>query len=881
MKILTKEQILNLFIFIFAIALSIIPLYDFIGTGPFNWHIKQADSVEGAIELGFLFILTYSVFKFFNRIRSIGFLLISLMLILYFRRHNIDVQFVFVFMYISMLYFLGSIVLNSMSIKYKNSLIFLVGLAVWVLYSCILSLFYLAHIEVLLFSSILLFIISFKFKQHNLIILIINKINLFKQNYSIENPFLKTSLFIVFLILFVQSSHKLSYDELWYSSRGLEVLNKNGSFFEPILMLQHWVNYYPKFYEIVIFPLEFFNSYTASRMFAIFVLIFLLRAIYEFLSPEISQAQTLLIILSIATMPAVANSSIVSKADFISAYILVLAVLYFVKYTEIKTLSLFLLSVILLVFSLATKLSVVPYIGILSIVFFIYFLINIKQLKRNDLTKEYYIIYALFIIVFIFITFRTISIVGVPFVSLNQLSGTIKTLYDICGFYYKELFGDVIVQREASNFTIYQLFLKYHFFPTESRLIFAWISNLYLIVFSLFFFFFFKDKMKLNIYKIIIFLILAVFIFVIFIVMGELPSPGGDGNYYLFPIIIIVTLISLDKRIASLYKFLFPIIITNIIILYVTNHGWSYGTNKFHLNFLENPFDKKEKQLKILKAIMAEDIYYHLQNTTNNKVIGFGPEKYLYALGNSYESGLHIRGQRPYLFKNFKAFIDMIQRTKTSHLLYPKYIPNDKFVEYAERLKECTQVQRFSGKSFILLDVSNGIDKCKSVEVPEKDFKYKELEINVSSLVLLNKNNSNQKLITTFKKNEKYYPKNTVGLLSGAHISLMIQDHEFLNNNVVLQAKIMQNIYSKRNSDGSLIIKIKNINGEVVNEKTIDLISNDLKFINFELNRMSSNKYLLEFSYRGIKDKSEVILIEPKLIFSKEQNDAIDRNNTI
>ncbi|TKI69919.1 hypothetical protein FCU45_04725 [Sulfurimonas crateris] len=859
------KNISNILFFSLACVFATIPLYDFLVNGPFGWHIKQPAVVEGTVELLFFFLLIYIPLKFFHKAKLFFSIVLFVLTALYLRRHNVDLIFLIDFFYVSSLYFLGSVALSKANIVYKYSLIFLIGICLWVLYLLGLSLFSMATLNVLVVSICLIFLIALFFKQHNLFFLISSFLIKHYNSKKIKYPFLISIFLILFFILIVQSSSNPSYDEFWYSLRGAEVLNQNGSFFEPILMLQHWVSFYPKLYEIVIYPLEFFDSFALGRMFTVFVLIFFILAIYEFLKTKLSTSSALFVIFMIITIPAVANSSILAKPDLFSSFIVFMSVIFFLKYSETKLLSYFILSLLLLVLSLTTKLSVVPYISVLGVFFVGYFLKNLKSLV-NDVHKLHYFIYFILTLTFLLVTYRTVSIVGIPFTSLSENISMVGSIYEYLGFNYNELY-DKINRRSAKDiYSLYELFIKYNFYPTETRMIFAWISNIYTLVFGLFLFYILKYKPRIDASKIILILYIFIFLFVLYVLFGKKVAVGGDGNYHLIPIIITFVLISLNQKIVDYYRFLLPIVAVNIIVLFITNHGWSYGTNKLDLDFFKNPFNKESIRLTKLEGAGAIDIYEHLHEINSfKKVIGHGSEQELYLLNATYESGPHIASQRPYLFKDFETFKDMLVKTKTTHLLYPKYIPDNQFVKFAEALRECKNSSLFIGKAYFLLNIDDSIKDCKYDDIQEKSKKETQYTFKQFSKISHNKYMTNLWIKPFQLIRDKYYPKNSIAIRNGTKI---IYDNISIENkkNLILSLKAMKHYkFKTKNDSGVLKIDIKDEHSNIVT-KQFQINDFDVENIEIELHGLSGNQYSLELETIGWKNDLQVVLIDLKFL---------------
>lgn len=859
-----EKSFLKIFLLILSTIFALISLNNFLVIGPFSWHIKQPEVIEGGIELFILFMFIYGLIKYLYKLHFFSYFFLFLIIILYFRRHNIDFSFFVDLIFVNSLYFIGSILVSKLNIRYKISLIFLVGIALWNMYSLSISFMHLAQINILIYSIIVLTVISFFYKNHNIFYLTYSNIQKNYNNIHIKNSFLISTLIIVFLILCVQSSQNPSYDELWYSLRGIEVLNKNGTFFEPILMLQHWVNFYPKLYEITIFPLEYFDTYTTSRMFTIFILIFFVIAIYDFLKTKISLENILLVIICIITIPAIANSSIIAKADLISAFIVFMSIIYFLEFTRTKEFTYFILSSFLLLFSLTTKFSVIPYIGILALFYIICFIIYFKKIKYS-IEKPYFMIFFILFFTSLLVTYRTFNIVGVPFVTLSEIIPFIQKIYYFFNFEYNELFKEISVPVVDFHYNFYELFIKYNFFPVETNLIYAWISNLYTVMIGIYIVHHIKNKQKINIEKIIFILILAIFTFILYFVMGNNIFRGGDGNYHVLPIIIMIVLISYDDRIVVYYKFLTPIIIANILVLFITNNGWSIGTNKFDLDFFKNPFTKEINKANIIKYIGAEDIYIQLEKVNKNKkVIGYGPEEQLFLLNATYESGSHILSQRPYLFSDFKIFTNMLKKTKTTHLLYPKYIPTNKFVEFAEILRSCPGVSQYIGSKYILLDINHFSNNC---EYKDNSVKSNIVYIFDEPNTILNEIYSTNLWMNSFELiRDKYYPADSIGIRNGTTLlyNVNLKKHEHRDMFLSLKVMIKTTLYNQKDS-GILEIIAKDSFENTVKEQ-FKINGTNILNVQINLSDLKGDEFNFKFKHLGWEQDIQLILVESMLI---------------
>jgi hypothetical protein len=663
---------------LFSLTLVSVPLYDF-SRNIFGWHFQQPDFVQGGIEL--LSILIFLFVCGFASGTKWKYLLLIAITEAYLRRHNVDVALLIAFLYAESLIGLGYYFYKDISI-YKIPSFFIFGACLFVLFSMALSLINLARMDLLIglacIPLALFYLTSFR-----------NSL-LYKLYSSINEIYLTTHLTrFVYLLLYVcllmvaaKTAYGISYDEIWYSLRLNEDLNINGSFFEDLKLLGNWVHEYPKFFEILIFPLQLFQSYTVSRIFTVMVLGVGLIAAHEFWEGhQLSTRQRSLLSVVLISIPVVVGIAASAKADFFAAFIFLVSVFYFLNGVNQRDLGFILNSIALLVLTLAIKLSAFPYV----IVFFLLYL-YVAIASRNEFKRPNWgqiRVLILFVATFAVVTCRTLYITGVPIVGIADMSSSISTIYELLGLKYKYPYGPVesgVLDKDKIDSL--KLLFNIFVFPSGVRQVFCWISNISIpftimaIIWSV------KYRRARN-EALLVVLSFFLMVCIIGLIFNNKREIGGDGNYYLMSLMVIITIGAIALRLIPNSNL--PIIVMcsiyivgNLPIAFVSSPSWHIGTRGFDLVFNEAPFDKSYIRNQEVASNGLLDVRNYLAGLDQSRCVALAESgNYsLYFLGCRTEVSTTIIRLRPYLLAKEDGLFNFLKEKKVTHLVVQNYFPN-------------------------------------------------------------------------------------------------------------------------------------------------------------------------------------------------------------
>ena len=587
-----KENILVLFFFILAFFFQIYPFEKLFIKGIYNWHIQQPETVEGLIEITIYFFLLTIINLFFER-RVFIFLLVS-MIIFYFYNHGTLVPMLLAIIYFESLILSGRNLLNFFKIRVNISrkifygVIF--GMCFWMLVIIFISALGFGTIRIIKIVTIVLIILNLIYAFGNKTIEPFLIVRLFKKIFNMKKINTEFSLILILIILIQVSKSKIAfdYDSIWYGLRPEYVLVGKKSFYDNLGLLQ-FVHYYPKFQEVLYLPLSNLGDY--SYIYSANICVFILLIIYSYILCgffKIFDKKRMLILVLIFSTPTIANFASTAKTDLLTVFILLFVIDNFLLFLKNCNYEYLIFSIIGLIISTTLKQTAFIYMPFLLSSLFLIFILNRNKKKsfyyKENKKKIIYLV-LLVIMVVLGIHFRTYLLTGYPIYPLLQ--STFKKI-GIKGNYPFNLRD---VNLENSNMDslkfkdiIYE-FYRVFFNPSKlPHVIMAWVGNLILFLYTVILFNI--KKMKFNKYIIISFPVM--FSYICYIVYFKL---GGDGNYYIFPIIVTIILMyslikgnlnkTMIKKINICILLFFPF---QFIYTLVSHSSWAYGTGKINTN---------------------------------------------------------------------------------------------------------------------------------------------------------------------------------------------------------------------------------------------------------------------------------------------------------
>jgi hypothetical protein len=625
-----------------------------------NWPIQQPAFWQGGLFIVVcILICTLSTFltnlillKSNNKykwIKHVPLVVTFAMGTLYLVSNGVILPFLFAYMYFGLLCYVGSGVL-SFTLKGKNIKHDIIsnlvcGICIWGSLAILLSLIGLGGFYELRIMSVILLLITIVFSFRRKYVSLLGSYCRLFNNCKHSSLKILCLIIITFICLSLatKTNVALDHDSMWYGLRPEYVLIGDNSFYDDLGLVSFVYNY-PKLSELLLIPISNLGDYSFILCGMLMIFIFLLVTIsYTAKRLDLFSDKILaIVLLTIATIPAIANNGITAKPDILGCLFCVIAwgaFLEFLRDKEVKRLA---LSVACLIMCTATKPTYVLWGGILfvTMVLVLTFLFCQKKCHiRLNGNKRYFIIVILASIVTVGVHLRTFFLTGYPFYPTGL------TFFNMLGFNNKYGYFDSFTTNTASV-TFSHIITRLHdllFDPTKlSNFVMQWTTNSVLIIF-LFWLIIALPKIRLRaiwdtperLFKYLLCFFYCISSFYFFITMAQ-----PDGNYFILPIIVIIIYLvsSIYNRTVFMKLFneinrnlikyaLLIFLLPQIFLTFATHPSWTSGTiiNPFEFRFDVTNFETIEESESVLVYWGLGEISQYIRNNAQNEQILSSP----------------------------------------------------------------------------------------------------------------------------------------------------------------------------------------------------------------------------------------------------------------
>ena len=676
-----------------------LPVDDMMVRGLFHWHLVQPQTLEGGAELVVVGFLIAGLLLVSRKSVAGSALAVGILLELYLRRHHVDLPAVAVLLYLETLVAAGASVERIVGGTYRETLDgvlgrFLAGSIVWALMALGLSaLGHAGPIELRLATAALA-CICFPFaRRRPLCWQLAARLPRLRLLETVLVAFFLTQI----ACLFARTNVTVYHDSLWYGLRGQYVLAPNGGSFFQSLGLVNQVHYYPKLLEVFFLPLSGLGDFSFIMGFNIALYGVLLIAMFR-LGRRLGLSRELAMLASAVagTLPALANIPLTSKADLFGALWLSLAALYFWDFLAGAGLSTAILGLSCVALSFAAKLTSLPYGGLLVLAAGTAAFVQWRRSRDASWesaarTGESDRLagwpdppaarrLATFggvgsgLILFGF-TLRTYLLTGLPTI----VPAPLTALWHRLGFSLRYPVAQISRHRAEDLASMPSLAYDFLFRPTRLPLArITWPGNVWLFLLVAGVILALAHRSVRGVPSRAWVWVPVSLSGAAFALAFNNAERGGDGNYYMFPLIL-GTLLSFTFAMRNagrtrglLVVTLVPFVLTQTLVGFITA-AWAPGTRSWDLDFTRSAFDSGLMQTTILHQNGLERIAAYLRAQPGSpRVVGMGPEDVTRWLPARFESYRLIDLARPDRAASPATFLNFLKSERIGFLLLPK-----------------------------------------------------------------------------------------------------------------------------------------------------------------------------------------------------------------
>lgn len=349
-----------------AVAFVAVPLWQLLFAGPFRWHVAQPAFWQGGLEAIALAALIATGFVVRKRWAVVAIVVVPCAL--YLRRHAIDVPLLIDLIHVEVTIGTGMYVRRLLHLPAAHKAIhylqaFIVGFAAWNVLAWTLSAVGFGSAAAMRWLLVLLVVPAVAARQAPLVVFLGRKL---REEAAIDRAWFGV-LVAWLIVLLAKSKTAIGHDAIWYGLRATEVFVAGNSAFESLGLVSP-VHYFPKLHEMFTLPLADLRDSSVISGISVLMLVPTLIACRLIMRRlDVPAAAQIPSLLAIATLPALATLATQPKPDVTATAFVMIAVLLAFDVVSRRSPSALIWMVACLALASFSKLTAIPYAGMLLI----------------------------------------------------------------------------------------------------------------------------------------------------------------------------------------------------------------------------------------------------------------------------------------------------------------------------------------------------------------------------------------------------------------------------------------------------------------------------------------------------------------------------------
>lgn len=638
-------------------------LYRLIVPGPFGWHAKQPELIQGGLELLLLAIVTMVALI---KMRSAHALLVTLAIsAVYLRLHNADFSVFLASIYVFGIYGLGWAFTALLPITSadayafrKHALRFASGISLIAGLLMLAGLVFRIGFEATRVAGISLALLGCTFSlakiRHA-------KMPAFDWTRHPTNAAALALVLATLLACMARSNTVFYYDSIWYGMRPDRVLFGEEGLFQ-FIGLTTQVHYYPKLYEVILAPLQLWGDASVAIAFAAFCAVFLAIAVGSLCNLfRLPTPLALVVVALLICTPAVAGSIETTKGDVLSAACILFAITALCRLLDTRDPDLLVDVAVFSMLASTLRLSALPW---LALIFLVWTAALAWSAFRNKTTNSFgktCLLLLPALIAFCLTHLRTWILTGTPIIT----NGSLQAKFDQLGMQIRfpvasltgnaEREGWVGAARILPDLALRPDLFEFHRFKWMGA---AWLLFLAIAISR-------PDRWARSPRGLLVMAIAMVF--PMLIAFNSWQAKGGDGNYFMVSIaaIYLCGMVVLRKLPATAC-WLLLLCATGGFYAHLLGSNWTTGTSRLSIDLTKSPMDEAAQTAAFIENGKISQLAYSLEGCDKHtRAIGRLPLPAAFALPIRYEAIEELSWGNTKSFESPDALMRLVAATGT------------------------------------------------------------------------------------------------------------------------------------------------------------------------------------------------------------------------
>lgn len=671
-----------------SMILAIFPLHSLFVVGPLHWQVHGGRFWYGGME-AMVFAAALVATCLLARTAVVRSVTVCVIGLLYLRLHYVDLPLISGILYVEAILAIGRLLTRGWQRSEGHAREFMLhllcGIGAYSILIAALSVIHLAYPGVLyavvLSTGLLAAVITRHMPYSYLAV---------RNGVSGERVerLVFAVLYMTVLVMAAKTNLINDYDSQWYGLRSNYVLEQGGSIFVN-LGLSHFVFYYPKLYEALILPLCAFpdSSYPAALNILVYaVILYVVRDMVIGVTGNRSLAA--LVTLVTGWVPVVVFTALLVKPDLLTALVLLIAARYLMRFVTDGMSGDGLIGAAALAIALCGKLTAIPYGGLMFIAAALVLGISVGRVMFgkgrgfvNNCSTPQLMAFSLGLATFAVFTWRTYVITGLPYIAPDFLVKTLQSLGFAFHFPYvdfpSKVIGGVWHFDWQSFGTLYEALMQ----PSKlGHIVFSWIGNVFVLTALVAISTFGLWRKTGSFARPFLMLCVPLFLLTLVFISSLGKVYGGDGNYYVFPIIFFTAFsaVTLHYTRSKFRGWAIAALLLSTMsdgfAWFASTPLWNGGTAAYSVDLFKSTFDSGPKQEVELEGDGLARIAGILNQAAKDghcTALADGDEEALFKLHCALESARTISNMNSKYFTDTGTLSSYISQAKFDFIIVP------------------------------------------------------------------------------------------------------------------------------------------------------------------------------------------------------------------
>lgn len=605
---LSRPRLRGTLLFLLALLFAGTVATTLLVLGPFLWGVKTPAAWQGELEALVVMGLVFAALQWQRAPTWARALLFAVPLLLYLRRHHVDLALPVALLYLEGMVLLGVFVIRLLREDMQRSDIWLRGLITGIVAMSLL-LWTAQAFDIgtprgqrLLALVVLVPLLLWQWRH-------LQTPRMLRAAFSLQRPIERVwaaALIVAAPVLFARSNIVTGFDEIWYGLRPDRVLVGESSVFEPLGFVSP-VYYFPKLYEVLLLPIWAMRENSATQGVTILVGGIIAMLAHAMLRRRGHTQAVALAGAALAwSIPALSNASVSVKPDVLVALCVVAMVWFSWNLLQHGRRADLCWVFACAGIAVSSKLIAYPYVGAAGLACLVGWWLQRAPVERDrgGMLAAWGVL-GTATAVGVFVSVRTYVLTGMPTVGPEQL----VSIWQALGMEFKPPVGTLAWSKPQVWSDVPAILLGWIANPSAfSHLQISWPGNVwvFLPLAALLLPRSVRERVALPPHW-ILWAVPAMGLLMLLVI--RFSNRGGDGNYFIAPVVL-ATIAGMDLlwRRRGVERVERPLMagLALFMVLHVglsfVSAGWTSGTRTFDLDFSRSNRDTRERNIALLEG---------------------------------------------------------------------------------------------------------------------------------------------------------------------------------------------------------------------------------------------------------------------------------------